>query len=655
MGLAAWLDTRFKVTERGSTLGTEFRAGTVTFMTMAYILLVNPTILSGAGMPFRPVASATALSAIIGCTFIGLAANLPFCLSPGMGLNAYFAFGVCVATSMTYDVALTACLIEGVLFSLLTLCGASEYIQRIMPHNLKHAITVGIGLFQAFIGFRMTGLVVPNEDTLVALGNVMTPYVALGVATTLLIAILTVHQVQGAMLIGVVLSSCVSWVCGLHPLPTSIVEAPTLEGTWLHFNFGEYAERWRETIPITLAFLFVALFDTAGVQFGAGLQAGLVDPITHKLPGSSMAFLGSSLATIAGACLGTSPVIIANESCAGIADGGRTGLTALVSAAYFSLSVFFIPIFSAVPPTATAPALIIVGARRATRCQPAPARGRARAMWARLRSCLRLQLAGVRHWLCAARARALPRRAFLLTCVRSCLLPCLHSCPSCVWVPALPCPPFPRLSPLRSPLAPARPPRVARRSDDGPRGHDGLGQLLRVLPRLPDHRGHAAHVLDRKRSRRRPALLAPHRRVHAAGLAALRERARAQGRLAHPPARRRRDGPPHVERDRVAARRLPADHADLRGARPPRDARDARGGRGADSVLRAEGAAARAARRRRRGGSPRGRASCAHRAALAHAPLSVYRVWSPQGLSSAGRVGGRYGPLDPSPCPRPSA
>ncbi|KAJ1635879.1 xanthine/uracil/vitamin C permease [Pavlovales sp. CCMP2436] len=360
--IGAWLDVHFKVTERGSTLSGEIRAGTVTFMTMAYILLVNPTILAGAGMPFRSVASATALSAIIGCSIVGLVANLPFGLSSGMGLNAYFAFGVCVATSMTYDVALTCCLVQGVLFALLTVCGASEFIQHIMPHNLKHAITVGIGLFQAFIGFRMTGLVVPNEETLVALGNVANPYVLLGVATTLLIAVLTVQRVQGAMLIGVVTSSCISWVFGLHPLPESVFAAPTLEGTFCHFNFTEYLARWHETVPITLAFLFVALFDTAGVQFGAGLQAGLVDPITHKLPGSTYAFLASAFATMAGSVLGTSPVIIANESCAGIADGGRTGLTAIVIACWFAVSVFFIPVFSAVPPTATAPALIIVGA-----------------------------------------------------------------------------------------------------------------------------------------------------------------------------------------------------------------------------------------------------------------------------------------------------
>lgn len=441
-GLAARLDAQFRVTERGSTLGTEFRAGTVTFMTMAYILLVNPTILAGAGMPFRAVASATALSAVFACSFVGLVANLPFGLASGMGLNAYFAFGVCVATSMTYDVALAACLVEGVLFSLLTALGASEYIQRVMPHNLKHAITVGIGLFQAFIGFRMTGLVVPNEETLVALGNVTSVYVLLGVATTVLIAVLTVHQVQGAMLIGVVASSLVSWTFGLHPLPEGVVELPTLEGTFLHLNFTEYFARWHETVPITLAFLFVALFDTAGVQFGAGLQAGLVDPVTHKLPGSTSAFLASSLGTVVGSLLGTSPLIIANESCAGIADGGRTGLTALTVAAYFALSLFFIPVFSAVPPTATAPALIIVGAR-------------ARAHLGR-----------------ASSLRAPPRSAPLLPA---------HA-------------------------ARARNP-VRRRADDGPRRDDGLGELQRELPRLPDDRGDAAHLLDRQRRRRRPALL----------------------------------------------------------------------------------------------------------------------------------------------------
>lgn len=361
-GFLGWLDRVFRVTERGSSLTAEFRAGTVTFMTMAYILLVNPTILSGAGMPFESVASATALSAIVASAFVGIFANLPFALAAGMGLNAYFAYGVCVSRQLSYQVALTVVFVEGVVFALLTACGACAFIQRIMPHNLKHAITVGIGLFQAFIGFRMTNLVVPDEETLVTLGNLKSEQVLVGVATTLLIAVLTVHQVQGAMLIGMLLSSCVSWLTGLHPLPTSVVEMPSLEGTFNQFDFADTLANWKTTLPVMLAFLFVSVFDTAGVQFGAGLQAGLVDPITKHLPGSTMAFMAASVGTIAGAVLGTSPVIIHNETCAGIAEGGRTGLTALVVAGYFVFAIFFIPVFAAVPPTATAPALIIVGA-----------------------------------------------------------------------------------------------------------------------------------------------------------------------------------------------------------------------------------------------------------------------------------------------------
>lgn len=337
------------------------RAGTVMFMTMAYILLVNAHILGGAGMPFSSVASATAIASIIGCTFVGLVANLPFGLMPGMGLNAYFAYGVCVARKMPFSLALTISFVQGVLLAALSLCGACALIQRVMPQNLKHAITVGIGLFQALIGFRMIGLVVPNTETLVALGDVVSPRVLLGISTMLLIAILTIHRVQGAMLIGVIVSACASWLLAFDPLPDGVVALPGLEGTFNQIELQEYAVRWRETVPITLAFLFVAIFDTAGVQFGAGTQAGLIDPITHRLPGATGAFLASAVGTMVGAVCGTSPVIIANESCAGIADGGRTGLTSVVTAAYFALSIFFIPVFSAVPPTATAPALIIVG------------------------------------------------------------------------------------------------------------------------------------------------------------------------------------------------------------------------------------------------------------------------------------------------------
>jgi AGZA family xanthine/uracil permease-like MFS transporter len=219
---------------------------------------------------------------------------------------------------------------------------------------------VAIGIFQAFIGFRMIGLVVGDAHTLVALGDITSPTVLLSLGTTFLIAALVVLRVQGAMLIGIGVSSCVSWFAGFHALPVRIVEMPTMQFYWSQLDWATVGERWEEALPITLAFLFVCIFDTAGVQFGAGMQAGLLDD-KGELHGTKAAFLAASVATGLGGLLGTSPTIIHNETCAGIAEGGRTGLTALVVALMFALSIFFVPVLAAVPLTATAPALIVVG------------------------------------------------------------------------------------------------------------------------------------------------------------------------------------------------------------------------------------------------------------------------------------------------------
>ena len=355
------LDERFLVTQRGSTLLTEVRAGMTTFMTMAYILVVNPTVLAGAGLPFSAVAFATAITAVVGSGFVGLFGNLPFGLAPGMGLNAYFAYGVCVAKGIPYGQALIVTFLMGLTFGALSIVGACAYLQRVMPSNLKHATTVAIGIFQAFIGFRMINFVVADKHTLVALGDVASTDVLLGMSTTFFIGILVVHRVPGAMLVGIGASSCVSWALKLQPLPTSLIEMPTCHLFWAELPWGAAMANWKELVPVLLALLFVCIFDTAGVQFGAGMQAGLLD--AHGvLPGTKSAFVGASLATALGGLLGTSPTIIHNETCAGIAEGGRTGLTALVVALMFALSIFFVPVFAAVPLTATAPALIIVGA-----------------------------------------------------------------------------------------------------------------------------------------------------------------------------------------------------------------------------------------------------------------------------------------------------
>lgn len=358
----AFVERKFRVRARGSTIATEIRAGLTTFMTMAYILVVNPTVLSGAGLPFGAVAFATAMTAIVGCTIAGIFGNLPFGLAPGMGLNAYFAFGVCIAKGLPAGVALTIVFLMGATFALLAATGACSLLQKIMPDNLKHATTVAIGIFQAFIGFRMVDIVVSDPHTLVALGDVTSSTVLLSVGTIIVIGVLIVHRVPGAMLLGIGASSVFSWVAGLQPLPTHVVELPTMRSMWSELRWEETLSRWEETVPVLLAFLFVCIFDTAGVQFGAGMQAGLIDSKTGELPGTKAAFLASATATLVGGVLGTSPTIIHNETCAGIAEGGRTGLVALVVAFMFALSVFFVPIFAAVPLTATAPALIIVGA-----------------------------------------------------------------------------------------------------------------------------------------------------------------------------------------------------------------------------------------------------------------------------------------------------
>ena len=362
MSLSVYLDRTFKLSQRGSSIATEIRAGLTTFMTMAYILVVNPTVLSSCGLPFGAVAFATAATAVVASGLVGVFGNLPFGMAPGMGLNAYFAYGACIAKGISYQVALVVMLAMGIVFALLAVTGACSFLQKVMPDNLKHATTVAIGVFQAFIGFRMIGLVVRDEHTLVALGDITSGPVLLSVGTTYLIGVLVVHRVPGAMLIGIGASSCASWLIGLHPLPSALIEVPSVQSFWGELAWGEAVERWPETLPILLATLFVCVFDTAGVQFGAGMQAGLLDEVTNELPGTKSAFLAAALATALGGVLGTSPTIIHNETCAGIAEGGRTGLTALVVAGLFALSVFFVPIFAAVPLTATAPALIIVGA-----------------------------------------------------------------------------------------------------------------------------------------------------------------------------------------------------------------------------------------------------------------------------------------------------
>lgn len=353
------LDRFFHLTELGTTAGTEVRAGVATFLTMAYILLVNPQILAQAGMPAEDVAIATALSAAVATLIMGFWARYPFAQAPGMGLNAYFAFGVVVGAGVSWETALAAVLIEGVIFLLLALGGIRTRIINAIPLSIKIATTAGIGLFLAVIGFQNAGLTVASPATLVTLGDVTSPPALLALAGLVAVAVLLARRVSGAILLGIIGVTAAAWVLGLTPLPERWLTTPRLPTeTLLAADFSGLLTG--EIIPVVLAFLFVDLFDTAGTLLGVGRLGGFTDE-AGELPRSDRAFTADALGTIAGALLGTSTVTTYIESAAGVEEGGRTGLTAVVVAGLFLLSLVLAPLFTAIPAFATAPALIVVG------------------------------------------------------------------------------------------------------------------------------------------------------------------------------------------------------------------------------------------------------------------------------------------------------
>jgi AGZA family xanthine/uracil permease-like MFS transporter len=362
-----WLDEFFCISARGSSIKTEIRSGFVTFFTMAYILVVNAEVLSKSGedrygehMNFDSIATATAISAAVGSIVVGVFGNLPFGLAPGMGLNSYFTYGICLRSGLSWHIALTCVFMQGILFMILALTGACNLIQLYAPPCIKKSITVGLGLFQALIGFECMKLVVPGTEVLLQLGDVSDPRISLAMGGMLLICVLLILDVKASMLIGMVGITLFAWFTDLSPWPTAIIQSPSFSNTTFALDIPGYFSNYKSTIPITLMFLFVAIFDTAGVQFMAGQQAGLLDSRDH-LPGAKAAFFGAGLSTVIGALLGTSPVIIHNETCAGIQDGARTGLHSVVVALCFLFSIPFIPILRAVPAFATAPPLVIVG------------------------------------------------------------------------------------------------------------------------------------------------------------------------------------------------------------------------------------------------------------------------------------------------------
>ncbi len=356
------LDSFFSLTKRGTTVRTEILAGITTFMTMSYILAVNPNILGQTGMDTSSVFAATAISAAFATAIMALAANLPAALAPGMGLNAFFAFGVVIGMGYTWQFALTAVFLEGLIFIFLTITNLREAILRCIPYSIKLAISAGIGFFIAFIGFQNAGIIVKNDATMVSLGNMTSPGVLVAVAGLLVAVILLSKHVRGALLIAIVLATLIGIPLGVTNLASfnadNLFTIPSIAPTFWQFDWSSVFTI--DMLVVLVTFLFVDLFDTLGTLLALGAKANLLDE-EGQLPKAKPALMADALGTTLGAILGTSTVTSYVESASGVVEGGRTGLTALVVAGLFFLSLFFSPFFLMVPSQATAPILILVG------------------------------------------------------------------------------------------------------------------------------------------------------------------------------------------------------------------------------------------------------------------------------------------------------
>lgn len=371
------MEKLFRLKENGTTVKTEVMAGVTTFLAMAYILAVNPSMLGAAGMNTAGVFIATALSAAIATFIMAFWANYPIALASGMGLNAYFAFTVCGNLSAQgiedpWKIALTAILVEGIIFIILSIFKFRETLVNSIPENLKYGITAGIGLFITIVGLKGAGVIVANESTLVALGNVGDASVALALIGILIIGAMMYFNVRGAILWGIlitwllgIVAQFTGWYTGASVLPdfagnNFVAGFAGLGEIAFKFDFSYVAKNFVDFAVIVFAFLFVDLFDTVGTLIGVAAKGNMLDK-EGKLPRVGKALMSDAIGTVAGACLGTSTVTSYVESSAGVAEGGRTGLTAFTTACLFVVSIFLAPIFLAIPGFATTPALVVVG------------------------------------------------------------------------------------------------------------------------------------------------------------------------------------------------------------------------------------------------------------------------------------------------------
>lgn len=355
------LDNFFEISKNNTNVRTEVVAGITTFMTMAYILIVNPSILSAAGMDQGAVFTATALSALVATLIMGLYAKLPFAQAPGMGLNAFFAFTVVLGMGYSYQFALTAVFLEGIIFILLTLFNVREAIVDSIPANIKKAISVGIGLFIALIGLEGAGIIVHPQDggTIVALGDITSGTALLAIIGILITGILLVRQVKGALFIGMLITAVVGIPMGVTPVPTSIVSVPpSISSVFLQFEWSNIFSI--DMLIVLFTLLFMDMFDTIGTLVGVATKAKMLDE-NGKVPNIKKALFADAVGTTFGACVGTSTVSTFVESASGVAEGGRTGLTAVSTGIMFALALFFSPVFASITSAVTCSALVLVG------------------------------------------------------------------------------------------------------------------------------------------------------------------------------------------------------------------------------------------------------------------------------------------------------
>ena len=337
---------------------TEILAGITTFLTMAYILAVNPNILSATGMDKGALFTTTVVASAFATLLMAFYAKLPFGLAPGMGLNAFFAYTVCLTMGYSWQFALTAVLIEGIIFILLTVTNLREKIVDAIPVTLKNAIGAGIGLFISFIGLQNAGIIVNNDATLISMGNITSGPALLGMIGLVVTSLLLVKGVRGALLFGILITTLIGIPMGITKFDGIFSTPPSIEPIFWQFEWHNIFTK--EMIVVVFTFLFVDMFDTIGTLVGVTTKAGMMDK-NGKIPHLKQAFMVDAIGTTAGAMLGTSTITTFVESASGVGEGGRSGLTAFVTAICFLLSLFLAPFFLSVPGAATAPVLILVG------------------------------------------------------------------------------------------------------------------------------------------------------------------------------------------------------------------------------------------------------------------------------------------------------